>query len=59
MGLSLEQAMTSLSGLLQARNWAALTITEVNPDHGLADGSTMVDFAGAISDAIASAPALR
>lgn len=59
MGLSLEQAMTSLSGLLQARNWAALTITEVNPDHGLADGSTMVDFAGAISYAIASAPALR
>lgn len=59
VGLSFSQTMTCLTGLLQARNWAALTITEVNPDHGLADGTTIRDFAGAISYAIASAPALK
>jgi arginase len=59
MGLSLEQAVATLAALLQAPNWAALTITEVNPDHGLADGSTIRDFASAISSALAAAPALR
>jgi arginase len=59
MGLSLEQVMTALTALLQAPNWTALTITEVNPDHGLADGATIREFAGAISSALATAPALR
>ena len=32
-GLTLEELTISLSFLLAAHNWRALTITEVNPDH--------------------------
>lgn len=32
-GLTLLELGTMLEELLEARNWAALTITEVNPDH--------------------------
>jgi arginase len=52
MGLTFEQVMTALEALLQAPNWSALTITEVNPDHGLADGSTIRDFASAVASAL-------
>jgi arginase len=58
MGLTFEQVMTALEALLQAPNWSALTITEVNPDHGLADGSTIRDFASAVTSALRRAPAL-
>ncbi len=59
MGLSFERAIAALTALLQAPNWCALTITEVNPDHGLADGSTIRDFAAAIASALATAPAIK
>jgi arginase len=58
MGLTFEQVMTALEALLQAPNWSALTITEVNPDHGLADGSTIRDFASAVASALGRAPTL-
>jgi len=58
MGLTFEQAIIALEALLQAPNWTALTITEVNPDHGLADGSTIRDFALAIASALGRTPAL-
>jgi arginase len=58
MGLMFEQAMTALEALLQAPNWSALTITEVNPDHGLADGSTIRDFASAVASALGRSPTL-
>jgi arginase family enzyme len=50
--------MTALEALLQAPNWSALTITEVNPDHGLADGSTIRDFASAVAAALGRTPTL-
>ncbi len=59
MGLTYETAITALEALLQAQNWRTLTIAEVNPDHGHLDGSTITDFAAAISSAVAQAPALR
>jgi len=55
MGLTFEQVMTVLEALLEAPNWTALTITEVNPDHGLADGSTIRDFASALAYALGRA----
>lgn len=58
MGLTLEQVMTGLEGLLESPNWSALTITEVNPDHGLADGSTIRDFASAVASALGRTAAL-
>jgi arginase len=58
MGLTFEQVIAALEALLQAPNWSALTITEVNPDHGLADGSTIRDFAFAVASALGRAPAL-
>jgi arginase len=58
IGLTFEQVMTAVEALLQAPNWGALTITEVNPDHGLADGSTIRDFASAVATALGRAPSL-
>jgi arginase len=55
-GLSLDQLMAALRVLLHAPNWAALTICELNPDHGESDGSTVREFAEALADAIAAAP---
>jgi hypothetical protein len=41
--------------LLQAPNWAALTVCELNPDHGQSDGSTVRTFAEELADAVALA----
>jgi arginase len=59
MGLSFERAITTLTALLQASNWSALTISEVNPDHGLSDGSTIAEFTAAIASALATASTLK
>lgn len=58
-GLRFDQLMAALRVLLQAPNWGALTVAEVNPDHGEADGSTMRTFAEALADALAASPRLR
>jgi arginase len=58
-GLRFDQLMTALRPLLCAPNWAALTVCELNPDHGESDGSTLRVFAGALADALAASPRLR
>lgn len=55
IGLKFDQMMAALTALLGAPNFAALTICEVNPDHGAADGATMELFAGALAESFAAA----
>ena len=54
VGLRFEQLMAAVRPLLCAPNWAALTVCELNPDHGEIDGSTLRTFAGAMADALAA-----
>ena len=58
-GLRFDQLVAALRPLLLAPNWAALTITEVNPDHGAEDGSTLRNFAEALADILAALPKLQ
>jgi arginase len=53
-GLSLDQTMTALKVLLDAQNLAALTVCEVNPDHGLENGETVRVFAQRLAEAFSS-----
>lgn len=53
IGLQFDQLMEALTVLLRAPNCAALTITELNPDHGAEDGSTLREFSEAVADALA------
>ena len=55
-GLRFDQLMQTLYSLLRAPNWAALTVCELNPDHGESDGSTLRTFAEALADAVAASP---
>lgn len=59
VGLKLDQLMIALTLLLAAPNFAALTICEVNPDHGTADGSTLASFVDALADSFAEARRIR
>lgn len=59
MGLTLDQAMRALGTLLTADNFAALTISEVNPDHGLEDGSTIKEFTHRLVSALLHASTLQ
>jgi arginase len=43
-GLSQRQAFAALADLLADPRLSALTVTELNPDHGSDDGSTLVTF---------------
>ena len=58
-GLRFDQLMASLRPLLRAPNWTALTVCELNPDHGESDGSTLRTFAEALADALAWSPRWR
>jgi arginase len=58
-GLRLDQLAAALRALVAAPNWVALTIGEVNPDHGELDGSTLRAFNDVLVDALAAAPRLR
>jgi arginase len=58
-GLRFDQLMAALRPLLLAPNWVALTVTELNPDHGESDGSTLRTFAEALADALAPLPRWR
>lgn len=53
VGLSLDQALAWLQELLRLPNLIGLTITEINPDHGLEDGSTLRMFVRGLAAAIA------
>jgi arginase len=55
IGLRLDQLMEALNEFLKAPNWSALTITEINPAHGEADGSTLKYFAKQLATSIGSA----
>jgi arginase len=59
VGLRFDQLMGSLRPLLRAPNWTALTICELNPDHGESDGSTLRIFVEALADALAGSPRWR
>ena len=52
-GLSFAEAFAALRVLLASDRLAALTITELNPDHGAEDGSTLARFVAALVDALA------
>ncbi|HEX2099260.1 MAG TPA: arginase family protein [Candidatus Synoicihabitans sp.] len=49
LGLRLDTLMLAITPLLHAPNLTTLTITEVNPDHGAPDGSTLRGFAEALA----------
>jgi arginase len=55
-GLRFDQLIKALSILLEAPNWTALTIAELNPDHGEEDGSTLRSFNEKLTDALLSSP---
>lgn len=54
-GLTFDELMLALDEFLQLPNWSTLTITEINPDHGEADGSTLEVFAKRLAKSIGSA----
>ena len=58
-GLSFDQLMAALRPLLTVPNWVALTVAELNPDHGESDGSTLRVFTEALADALCASPRLR
>jgi arginase len=58
-GLRFDQLMAALRPLLHAPNWVALTVAELNPDHGESDGSTLRVFAEALADALSTSPCLK
>lgn len=57
-GLHFDQLMAALRVFLGAPNWATLTVSEINPDHGESDGSTLRTFSAALADALSSSPSL-
>lgn len=57
-GLSFEQAMRALTALVGSPLLSALTITEINPNHGAEDGSTLTTFVEALARALVSSPAI-
>ena len=52
IGLSLDTALAALTTLMRSERVAALTITELNPDHGEQDGSTLRRFAAGLAAAL-------
>jgi arginase len=59
VGLRFTQLMAALRELVAAPNWAALTICEVNPDHGELDGSTLRTFVDGLADVLSDAVQTR
>lgn len=57
-GLSFEQTMRALKVLAGSHLLSALTITEINPNHGAEDGSTIVTFIDALVRVLATSQAI-
>lgn len=57
-GLAFDSAMRALRVLLGSERLGALTVTEINPDHGDEDGATVDLFVGALVEALATSPVL-
>jgi arginase len=55
-GLSYNQALELLGVLLKSPKFAGLTLTEINPDHGAEDGSTIQRFAQDLSRLLSLLP---
>jgi arginase len=55
LGLTFDQLMLALDEFLQLSNWSTLTITEINPEHGETDGSTLEIFAKRLAKSIGKA----
>jgi arginase len=55
-GLSYVHTLEVLQVLLQSPKFAGLTLTEINPDHGAEDGSTIQKFAQDLSRLLALLP---
>ena len=58
-GLRFSQLLDVLRELVAAPNWAALTICEVNPDHGELDGSTLGTLNEGLAEVLSGARRLR
>jgi len=58
IGLSQDAAFAALAAVLLDSRVTALTITELNPDHGAEDGSTLTEFVDRLAAALAGAPGL-
>jgi arginase len=58
-GLRFTQLVAALREFVAAPNWVALTISEVNPDHGEADGSTLRTLSEGLGDVLAGAAGIR
>jgi arginase len=58
-GLRFDQLTAALGPLLAAPNWTTLTITELNPDHADAEGSTLRTFARTLANVLAESSLLR
>lgn len=54
-GLTLDQLVDALAEFVKTPNWSVLTITEINPDHGAADGSTLKVFSEQLATVIGKA----
>jgi arginase len=57
-GLSFDAAMRALAALMEGDRVSALTVTEINPQHGDEEGRTLRRFVDALADCLA-APAAR
>jgi arginase len=57
-GLRFAQLVAALRVLAAAPNWIALTVCEVNPDHGELDGSSLRTFNHGLADALSGAISL-
>jgi arginase len=53
-GLRFTQLIEALRPLVAAPNWRALTVCEVNPDHGEADGSSIRTLSNGLADIFAA-----
>jgi arginase len=58
IGLAQDAAFAALSAVLLDSRVTALTITELNPDHGSDDGSSLTGFVDRLVAALAAAPGL-
>jgi arginase len=52
-GVTLDCALTALAALAADPRCATVTLTEVNPDHGATDGSTLRELASGLAEALA------
>lgn len=58
-GTTIDVLVKALRGVLTADNLAVFTLTEVNPQHGAEDGSTMRVLAEALADVFSEAACLK